>query len=308
LDDKSTPFSEIIQRLKLISEIKSGLKQYDSAFHYLLKYTTLHDSLAGSTTAKHVADLEMKYQTALKDKSIAQQLLQIRETEDKIRKRNNWLLVALSSLLVVTAISVASYISYRSKKKLLSQQILTLQKEKELESVKAAMEAREQERQRIGKEMHDDLGAGLTSILYQANSLRTAGEKISHLPQIDKINDTATALISQMRDIVWAMNNEYDTVDDLVAYIRHQTGTLLSQSDIEYEINTPENIPSLVIRGEQRRNVYLVTKEAVHNIIKHAGASFVAMTIEVNGELSVTITDNGRGIDEIVRELLSNSL
>ncbi len=297
INKENNYFSEYSQQVKLIADIKSQLNQYDSAYHYLLIYMTLQDSLAGVTTKKHIADLELKYQTVLKDKSITQQQLDIRQHQNKIRSRNSWLFIAMGVLLIVSAISIATYISNRSKKKLLSQQILTLQKEKELEAIKAAMEAREQERQRIAREMHDDMGAGLTSILYQANSLKNSKDS-GYLPQIEKITDTSATLISQMRDIVWAMNNENDTLDDLVAYIRHQSGSMLSQADIEYEINTPEEIPAIPIRGEQRRNIYLASKEALHNIIKHAHATQVRLNISVNGTLDIEIADNGKGIND----------
>ena len=288
-------FSELTQQLKLVADIKAQLKQYDSAYHYLLKYTTLQDSLAGINTKKHIADLELKYETALKDKSIAQQLLEIRQNQDKIESRNKWLWIAFGILVVVMAISAASYISYRSKKQLLGQEIVTLQKEKELESMKASMEAREQERQRIAREMHDDLGAGLTSIVYQVNALKQSQQATDDVSQIDKITDTSTELVAKMRDIVWAMNYENDTLDNLVAYIRHQSGSMLSHANIGYEIDTPEEILPIPISGVQRRNVYLACKEALHNVIKHANATQVSMYITINGTLNIRIADNGKG-------------
>lgn len=290
-------FAEYTRQVKLLADIKSELKQFDSAYHYLEIYTNLQDSLAGINTKKYVADLEMKYQTALKDRSITAQQLEIRQHQDKIRSRNNWLLIALGSLLIVSAISIATYISNRSRKKLLSQEILTLQKEKELETFKAAMEAREQERQRIAREMHDDLGAGLTTILYQASSLKASGKADDS--QLDKICETSATLVSQMRDIVWAMNYENDTLDTLVAYIRHQGGSMLSQNDINYEINVPDEIPDIAVRGEQRRNIYLATREALHNVIKHANATKVKMDITVADSLEINIADDGKGISVV---------
>lgn len=290
-------FSENIQHLKLLADIKSKLDQPDSAFYYLSKYMTLQDSLTSLETKKHIAGLELKYQTALKDKSIAQQQLRILEKEEHIRTRNNLLMITIAVLVLVSAILLLSYYSFNARKKLLGQQVLTLQKEKEIETIRSAMEAREQERQRIGREMHDDLGAGLTALLYQVNSLKPAENGASNAPAIEKINETATTMISQMRDIVWAMNNEYDSVDDLLAYLRQQVGSQLSQAGVGYEFNTPEHIPDIVIRGEQRRNLYLSAKEAVHNIIKHAAASMVRIHVRVSDDLTIIITDNGKGMN-----------
>jgi signal transduction histidine kinase len=164
--------------------------------------------------------------------------------------------------------------------------------------MKSAMEAREQERQRIAREMHDDLGSGLTSIVYQANALKQSQQGTNDISQIDKITNTSTELVARMRDIVWAMNYENDTLDDLVAYIRHQSGSMLSQANIDYEINTPDEIQAVPIGGEQRRNIYLASKEALHNVIKHANATHVSMRISVNDMLNIRIADNGKGPGE----------
>jgi signal transduction histidine kinase len=99
-----------------------------------------------------------------------------------------------------------------------------------------------------------------------------------------------------MNEIIWSMNREYDTLEDLVAYIRHNTSEMLENTSMDYDIQVPENIPAVTLSGKARRNIYLVVKEALHNALKHARASFVSIDIKVNGHLQITVHDNGCGI------------
>jgi signal transduction histidine kinase len=157
------------------------------------------------------------------------------------------------------------------------------------------LEGQEQERQRIAREMHDDMGSGLTTILYLCQDLDP-----NHQPQNDtaagKIATTARSLTTKMNEIIWSMNREYDTLEDLVAYIRHHASDMLDNTSLNYAIMVPDNIPAITLSGKARRNIYLVIKEALHNAVKHARATQVHIDIQVNSHLTIRVQDNGRGI------------
>ncbi|MES2731524.1 MAG: 7TM diverse intracellular signaling domain-containing protein [Bacteroidota bacterium] len=176
----------------------------------------------------------------------------------------------------------------------------TLKLERELqafEQYKVATEAREAERKRIGGEMHDDMGSGLTSILFLTNTLRSQLVDEGVAATTDKISLMAISLVDNMNDIVWSMNAQHDTLESLVAYLRSQMSTLLENAELPYQFQVEEPIPLINLSGEQRRNIYLVVKEAVHNLIKHAQASQVIITLTFDQQICLTIRDNGRGFD-----------
>ena len=131
------------------------------------------------------------------------------------------------------------------------------------------------------------MGAGLTTILYLSRRLTdaTAG----------KIATTASGLGDTMNEIIWSMNQQYDTLEDLVSFIRRQTGQILENNGIDYQLDIPEHIPDIRLRGELRRNVYLITKESLNNALKHSGATFIHLHIEIDNRLNIIIRDNGRG-------------
>ena len=289
------------------SRIREGLKDYKGALLYKNKYALLNDSLLNEKTRDHINDLETRYQTVQKDKAIAEQQLQLENTKAIVRKRNTQLWLMGSGVAVLLLISLLIVRLYRQRQKLNNQRLLSIQKEQEVTLLKAVLEGQEQERQRISREMHDDMGSGLTTILYLCQDLDHS--KISHNENVGgKIASTARSLTSKMNEIIWSMNREYDTLEDLVAYIRHNASEMLENTSLDYDIQVPENIPVITLSGKARRNIYLVVKEALHNAMKHAQAGFVNINIKVNGHLQISVHDNGCGIITGNERRFSNGL
>ncbi len=178
------------------------------------------------------------------------------------------------------------------------QEALKLQAEKQsFENELAIYKAQQEERNRISADMHDDLGAGMTAIrLYSELAKSKAGENI--LPEIEKISSSSDELINKMNAIIWSMSSHNDTLGNMVSYIRSYTIDYLENTGITPIIIIPEKLPALVVNGIIRRNVFLVIKEALQNVIKHAAASEVKIVLQKEKKgISLTIHDNGKGID-----------
>ncbi len=178
------------------------------------------------------------------------------------------------------------------------QEALKLQAEKQsFENELAIYKAQQEERNRISADMHDDLGAGMTAIrLYSELAKSKAGENI--LPEIEKISSSSDELINKMNAIIWSMSSHNDTLGNMVSYIRSYTIDYLENTGITPIIIIPEKLPALVVNGIIRRNVFLVIKEALQNVIKHAAASEVKIVLQKEKEgISLSIHDNGKGID-----------
>ena len=170
-------------------------------------------------------------------------------------------------------------------------------------------QAIEKERTRIATDMHDDLGAGLSQIKFLSEAIGMKRQK--HLPieeEVSSIRSFSDEMIDKMGEIVWALNEKNDTLSDLLSYTRSYAVEYLSQNGIKCHIEEPENIPPLNVSGEFRRNIYLTVKEALHNIVKHAQATEVWITIEIATWLVIKIRDNGIGIDNSSRSSFGNGL
>lgn len=154
----------------------------------------------------------------------------------------------------------------------------------------------ERDRARIAKDIHDDLGAGLTHIALLSELARrdTAQELPNHVAQI---SDMARELTRNMDEIVWAVDPQNDTLDSLVTYISKFAQDYLSVANIRCRLDVPAELPPYALPAEVRHNLFLATKEALHNVVKHARASEVWLRIEVRPlAFTLVIEDNGCGL------------
>jgi signal transduction histidine kinase len=201
------------------------------------------------------------------------------------------LVLILSTLIMLT---VRNYIRRR-----LERQRIALEKK----------QAIEKERTRIATDMHDDLGAGLSRIKFLSETIGI--KKQQHLPieeEITSIREYSHEMIDKMGEIVWALNEKNDSLSDLLAYTRSYAAQYLLQAGILVTVETPENFPVLFVSGEFRRNIFLTIKETLHNIVKHAQAGQVWLTMDVGRQLTITIQDDGVGFDRGQVRPYSNGL
>lgn len=158
-------------------------------------------------------------------------------------------------------------------------------------------EAIAKERTRIATDMHDDLGAGISTIKYLSQSapfISTAIQKENNL----KIAAQADSLVDKMNDIIWAMNEKNDTLDNLIFYTKSWVANYAQEHQLQTTFTLPENVPSTVLRGEKRQHIFLIVKESVHNIIKHAAAKNIDIKFEIKQKhLLIMIKDDGKGFD-----------
>ncbi|HXB90679.1 MAG TPA: triple tyrosine motif-containing protein, partial [Puia sp.] len=170
-----------------------------------------------------------------------------------------------------------------------------------LEIQRVALERKqaiERERTRIATDMHDDLGAGLSRIRFLSETIGIKRQQ--QLPieeEITGIREYSHEMIDKMGEIVWALNEKNDSLSDLLSYTRSYAAEYLLQAGIRCAIEMPDDPPFRFVSGEFRRNVYLIIKEALHNIVKHAQAENVFIHIAVDGDLVIIIRDDGVGFD-----------
>jgi signal transduction histidine kinase/sugar lactone lactonase YvrE len=209
---------------------------------------------------------------------------------------HTWLFFIGTSLAILGLLFLGIRFYYRRK----------LEKEKIISEKQQAIE---KERTRIATDMHDDLGAGLSRIKFLSETIGI--KKQRHLPfeeDISKIREYSHEMIDKMGEIVWALNEKNDSLSDLLSYTRSYTVEYLSQSGIRCSIDSPELFPTTFVTGEFRRNIFLSVKEILHNIVKHAQANDVTITIQTDPGLCINIKDDGIGFDQAKTRPYSNGL
>lgn len=165
-----------------------------------------------------------------------------------------------------------------------------------IEKQRAVLEkqrAVQNERDRIAYDMHDDLGSGLTKISYLSKEvLRKMGDQA----ELNRINATSLELVKNMSELIWAMKVENDSLLDLLSYLRHYAMEYFESNRIAIQIEIDELEEDEQISGEIRRQVFLVFKEALHNIVKHAQTGKVFIQIQMDkGRMRISVRDFGKG-------------
>ncbi len=160
-----------------------------------------------------------------------------------------------------------------------------------------ARQALEQERVRISRDMHDEVGASLTEIalLSELTRLQNPTAEITS-GNLDKIAHKSRLMLDSIGEIIWAINPQNDQLDLVCPYLREYTADYLENTSIRAVLSFPENLHQLEVSAEFRRNLFLILKEALHNVVKHSQANQVQVTLSIeNRNLELIIEDDGRG-------------
>ncbi len=168
----------------------------------------------------------------------------------------------------------------------------------------------ERERARISQDMHDDIGASLSRISMMSDLVKNIPGIVGEAkPWLSQISDTSRGVTEEMNQIIWALNPRNDTLDGLVSYIRRFAYEYLDPTTVCCIFDLPMEPPNLELSVEVRRNVYLVVREALHNVVKHARASKVWINLEMDEHrFSIRMMDDGKGFDPGKIEFPGNGL
>jgi signal transduction histidine kinase/streptogramin lyase len=155
-------------------------------------------------------------------------------------------------------------------------------------------QALERERTRIARNIHDDLGASLTRISLITQSAQHKNPALA--AEFEEIFESVRTSTRSMDEIVWAVNPRWDDVENLVSYLGNYAQKFLGAAGIRRQLNLPSTLPSIKLPSQARHNLFLCCKEALNNIVKHAGAKEVMLTVTADEfELRIEIADDGRG-------------
>ena len=278
------------------TEYYENNRNYRKSLTYHKKYLTFKDSLAKKLNIKVLQELETKYQTEKKEKEIVLQKEEILEKELQIKNRNLYAIIVSSILIILAIIFLSIYKRNQLKRK-------QLQKEIDLNDALSVIKTQnrlQEQRLRISRDLHDNIGSQLTFIISSIDNLKyiskDANSKLKD--KLSSISSFTGDTIHQLRDTIWAMNKSEITIEDLHARIlsfieKAKTATENIEFDIEQEISESFSLTS--IKG---MNIFRVIQEAINNAIKYAEASKINISISKNNEnLKISIKDNGTGFD-----------
>ena len=155
----------------------------------------------------------------------------------------------------------------------------------------------EQERTRIARDLHDELGSGLTEISMLAARARPGpAAPESRGSYLEQMGDKARQMVAALDEIVWAMNPTHDSLASMISYFSLYAERFLGLANIGWRLESPFRPDDHAVDSQHRHELFLAFKEALNNVVRHSGATEVSMNIQVDqGHVCLTITDNGRG-------------
>jgi signal transduction histidine kinase/ligand-binding sensor domain-containing protein len=159
--------------------------------------------------------------------------------------------------------------------------------------------ALENERRRIARDMHDELGASLTRLSLMSEQVRRDPRLDPEVsPKVERISETATEVAHTLDQIVWSVNPGNDTLERLIGYLSHHSAEFLSSTSIRLTQELPELATEQIVNSDVRHQLFLSFKEALNNAVKHSGATEIKLRIRLDQQmLSISVEDNGKGFD-----------
>ena len=153
------------------------------------------------------------------------------------------------------------------------------------------------ERSRIARDLHDDLGTALTGLALELDVVGREGTRAQTATnRLSSAAKDARSLAQRMREVVWAINPRCDNTSSLTDFLEEQIAQFLSNAGIQVRLDFPEDIPTVPIDAETRYQLALCVRETLNNIVRHAQATQVVVRLEfTKKDVLLFIKDNGRG-------------
>lgn len=258
--------------------------QYDSAFYYNQKFEQLKDSVVARRNNLAAETLIAEYEFEKKQQEIKLLRSQTEMQALHIDTQRNWLWIAGLGLLSLIGFIVL-FIRNRQLR-LMKLQLESQQKEELLRQ--EAQQKIQEDRQRISRELHDNIGANLTVF----KELISDSE---HLDEVAEIKQLTEETIQELRKSVWLLNHEESTFEEWVIrlkeYFKHLRKVHIQTSSIDNS--------NPVIHARILTELFRVIQEGVNNALKHASCSEILIAISYEGEqIHISIEDNGIGMTE----------
>lgn len=197
-----------------------------------------------------------------------------------------WFRLSALAMFTLGVVAIVRYVSFRR----LHRQLRLLE----------AQAALSKERARIAKDIHDDVGANLTQIALMGELARQDQTEVAKgNDRLEKISLAARNAIKSLDEIVWAVNPGNDTLAHLVDYAGQYALDYLRVAGVRCRLDLPAPTPHREVSTDVRHNVFLIVKEALNNVVKHAHAGTVWVRVKAGEQgMRLEIEDDGRGFDE----------
>ncbi|GGD49561.1 hypothetical protein GCM10011514_12150 [Emticicia aquatilis] len=274
LNNKVEDIDDKLYATEILSSFYSKTNNFKKAYNLLKEYNALKDSSAKIESEELSRDLLAKYETEKKETQIK---LLNEESKSANFQKNAYLIGGI--LIILLASFMFFSLQNRNKlKRFEEQQFL---------------------RNRIAADLHDEIGSTLSSISILSEIVAMQQKKGEYKPEImSQVSNDAREVIDKMDDIIWTINPSNDNFSNLETRIKTFAIPLFESKDINFEFKFSPELENIKIDMSKRRDIYLILKEAINNLVKYSECKNAKIEIDiVNSKIIFTVIDDGRGFD-----------
>lgn len=277
--------------LQIAKQTKNTLFQY-AGYDNAASILFAQNDYANAMLYKDSVIQALKKMTSEKRENTQLELTEIYESEKKdqlLTEQNHQLgrlkLIFLFIALVVFLVLLSGYLYFKNYQK-----ITTLKLEKAIE------ETNQNERLRISRDLHDNMGAYATSLLAQIDSLELSANS-TNPNEIKELRADAENIMSTLRETIWILKTRTISASHFFELVKVYAGKHLSKNPgTTVKFNEQVN-GNKELSPAESLNLYRIVQEVIQNILKHAGATEVEFNLSCNGQISIAIHDNGKGFN-----------
>ena len=277
-------------------DVKKG--DYKSALTNYIEYKNIEDSLLNETKTRQIAEYGERFKSADKERQILIQRADLAEKNLTIQEKN---LQVFGLLGLASVLALIGFLFY-NQQKIKNKQLL---KETELKDALVKIETQnrlQEQRLRISRDLHDNIGAQLTFIISSIDNLKYGfkidDEKLNK--KLESISDFTSGTIYELRDTIWAMNKSEITFEDLQSRISNYIDKAhVFEDKINFSFYVDDSVDtSNRFSSVQGMNIYRIIQEAINNALKYANAKNISLNFEnLHQTLLIEIADDGQGFD-----------
>ncbi len=296
--------------MKSLAQCYNGLssaflatQDFKQALFYKMSADSLEDSMLNTTTLNTIHQLKLKYESEKKE---AQIKLLAKENETnvlKVSKERTRKQFAYTGLLILIVFGAYTYHKFLQRKKLsqtLTDSLVELKRTQNELLLSEQEKIKEQLRMQISRDIHDDLGSNLSKISFQSELLSNSElqDSVKLKKSLTEISGNARNAVNNLSEIIWSVNPMSDHIDGLASYMENYAEKYFAHTNIDVVFLSQVDDSQFLLNPTIKRAIFLVYKEAMHNILKYAQAQKVTSQLRLTkGLLSLKIEDDGIGFE-----------
>ncbi len=271
------------------------LGNYKEAYEHLHAYMILKDSMLSREKEQDINKFSIEYQASEKERELAKQKLAIASQQLASQRKSKYIWITSTCLLFVTGVSLFNYYSFKNRQNKLRHRLNTLEQEQKISLLQTSITSEEQERIRIGKELHDGIGGLLSAAKLQLGSLRLKYTALTTEQDMQKAIQLVDEATTEMRKTAHNLMPQLLLQHGILPALKQFCQRVTVSNGPDIKLQTYGKIPRMETSTEL--SIYRVVQELTNNALKHAHASHILIQLNwQNSNFHIAVEDDGIGI------------